>query len=187
MKYYKVKMINNNIRDVKTDTTLPPGYYFRNYREGDEKIWAYIEAGAGEFKDEKAALERFENEFGESKADLKERCFFLCHEEAGPIGTSMAWYNLDFHGEEYGRLHWVAIHPDFQGRKLARPLIAKAIEKLQSLHDKAYLTSQTTSWIAIKIYLDFGFVPLLESPDCKEAWRLLALKLKHPALSEFQF
>ena len=103
-------------------------------------------------------------------------------EEAGP--SEHLWRGMipDFEARD-GRLH--GGNSSTPGRKLARPLMQN--KRLQSFHDKAYLTSQTTSWIAIKIYLDFGFVPLLESADCRDAWRLLALKLRHPALSEFQF
>jgi len=186
MKYYKVAMINNNIKEVTTDAALPEGFYFRYFKEGDQAAWAHIESNAGEFKDEAAAMQRFEDEFGKYIEDLKERCIFLCHEEAGPIGTAMAWYNLDFNGEEYGRLHWVGIHPDFQGRKLARPLVAKAVERLKEFHDKAYLTTQTTSWKAIKIYLDFGFTPLITTSNCTEAWKLLAEKLNHPLLKDYR-
>lgn len=185
MKHYKVMMVNDNIKDVRANAALPGNYYFRYFNEGDERIWAYIEAGAGEFKDEISAIQRFEDEFGKHIEELKKRCIFLCHEKDGPIGTAMAWYNLNFQGREYGRLHWVGIHPDHQGKKLARPLVAKAMERLRELHDKAYLTTQTTSWKAIKLYLDFGFIPFMVDSDCKEAWRLLALKLKHPALKNF--
>jgi len=116
LKYYKVMMVNDNIKDVRANAALPGNYYFRYFNEGDERIWAYIEAGAGEFKDEISAIQRFEDEFGKHIEELKKRCIFLCHEKDGPIGTAMAWYNLNFQGREYGRLHWVGIHPDHQGK-----------------------------------------------------------------------
>lgn len=101
---------------------------------------------------------------------MEERCFFLETDAGRVIGTATAWHHPSFHGARYGRLHWVAIHPEFQGRKLAKPLVGAAMRRLAELHRRAYLTTQTTSWKAVKIYLDFGFEPLAETPR----WRRLA-------------
>jgi len=118
----------------------------------------------------KEALERFEKEFGSYRDEMEERCFFIVHKENGRvIGTATAWYNNDFKGERYGRVHWVGIHPDFQGKKLAKPLLAVVMMCLAKHHDKAYLTSQTTSYKAINMYLDFGFAPEITDDEAAKA------------------
>ena len=177
IKYFKVRMIHNNIREVNTNIPLPQGYYFRNFKDGDQEIWAQIETAAGEFSSIYKALKRFRYEFTGFETELRSRCFFLCDRNDRAIGTSMGWYGQDLNGEIIGRLHWIAIHPDYQGKKLGKPLVARAIKRMQQSHAKAYLTSQTTSWKAINMYLDFGFVPSYTSDDCKIAWKLLASKL----------
>jgi len=183
IKYYKVRMINNDIGNCKLDMPLPKGYYFVNYRDNnDQLVWADIEMAAGEFSTVDKALEKFKREFGDHKEELQSRCYFLYSPDGEPVGTATGWFDNLFNRQEYGRLHYVAIKPEYQGKHLAKPLVAMALKRIQQSHDKAYLTSQTTSWKAINMYLDFGFRPLYFSEDCKEAWKLLEEKLKHPAL-----
>ena len=153
---------------------IPDGYCIRNYRNGEEGLWAEIETAAGEFETEKEALEQFEEEFGPYREEMEKRCFFLMHKKSGrPAGTTTAWYNDNYKGESYGRIHWVGIHPDFQGRKLAKPMLATAMLRLAEYHDKAYLTTQTTSYKAINMYLDFGFRPELVRDGCRRAWKMI--------------
>lgn len=154
--------------------TLDKDFSIRNYKEGEETLWVEVETAAGEFQTEKDALERFESEFGPYRDEMEDRCFFLVQRETGrAIGTATAWYNDDFNGARYGRVHWVGIHPDFQGRKLAKPLLAAVMAYLAKHHDRAYLTSQTTSYKAINMYLDFGFSPLITDDEALYAWRYL--------------
>jgi ribosomal protein S18 acetylase RimI-like enzyme len=182
IKRYRVIMIHDDIKQSKVDISLPEGYYFAKFKSGDESVWADIEVAAGEFQTKDDALKRFHDEFGSFELQLQSRCFFLCNSDGEPVGTSMGWYDNDFNGEKLGRLHWVAIKPEYQGKRLGKPLVAMAVKRIQEFHDKAYLTTQTTSWKAINMYLDFGFRPFYTSEDCKAAWGLLAEKLKHPGL-----
>ena len=85
-------------------------------------------------------------------------------------------------GEERGRVHWVAIEPRFQGRGLAKPLLGAVMARLAHVHRTAYLTTQTTSYRAINLYLDFGFVPYLLAASCEEGWRLTEAALRRPIL-----
>ena len=165
---------------------MPDGYSLRLYRPGDENTWVDIEAAVSEFTgDVERARAHFREEFTPFGDEMEKRCYFLVSPDSRTIGTATAWYNDVFLGKRHGRLHYVAIHPDFQGRGLGKPLVSLVCRRLAELHTRAYLTSQTTSYIAIKIYLDMGFEPYLDSPDHREAWRLLAEKLEHPGLRDF--
>ena len=175
-------MIHYDIKKSKVNISLPEGYYFAKYKPGDQLVWADIEAAAGEFSTIESALESFNNEFGDFELQLQSRCFFLYNSKGEAIGTSMGWYDNDFNGKKLGRLHWIAIKPEYQGKHLGKPLVAMAIKRIQESHDQAYLSTKTTSWKAINMYLDFGFKPLYTSADCRKAWSLLAEKLKHPEL-----
>lgn len=177
IKCYRVIMFHDHIRSVNTNIALPDGYYFRNFKDGDQEIWAGIETAAGEFSSIDKALKRFTDEFSGFESELQSRCFFLCDSNDRVIGTSMGWYGKEVSEEIIGRLHWVAIHPDYQGRKLGKALVARALKRIQQSHARAYLTSRTTNWKAINMYLDFGFKPLYTTPDCEKAWHLLAKKL----------
>ncbi len=61
-----------------------------------------------------------------------------------------------------------------------------AMERLARSHERAYLTTQTTSARAIGMYLDFDFVPFITSDQCRQGWRLLASMLDHPALEAYR-
>ena len=164
---------------------LPEPYQSRTFHEGEETTWAEIEHAAGEFPSLDKARSRFKDEFGSHVADLCDRCTFLEDGEGRAVGTATAWFSPSFKGGRYGRLHFVAIHPEYQGRGLSKPLVSLAMDRLSSFHDRAYLTTQTTSWIAIKVYLDFGFRPLVERPDHIQGWRMMWNQLGHPALSTY--
>jgi ribosomal protein S18 acetylase RimI-like enzyme len=164
---------------------LPGGFTIRRFRPGDEWRWAEVETSVGEFTDAKAAREHFEWEFGGRTDELGSRCHLLVAPGGRVVGTASAWYGRDIEGELRGRLHFVAIEPGHQGRGLAKPLVGAAMNRLVRLHRRAYLTTQTTSFKAIKIYLDLGFEPRIETPLHLHGWKLMADLLRHPALARF--
>lgn len=164
---------------------LPAPFSIRTFVDGDERSWAEIESLAGEFTDRSKALQHHQKEFGGKVNELRHRCFFLLDPTGKPIGTATAWYNSDFLGGGYGRLHWVAIVPEWQGKNLAKPLVSAAMRELALHHDRVYLTTQTTSHKAIKIYLDFGFRPYIVDESEQRGWALLAETLGNPALAQW--
>jgi len=161
---------------------LPAPFSTRIFVEGDERAWAEVETLAGEFADRGKALEHHRKEFGGKADELCDRCFFLLDPAGDPIGTATAWYNSDFLGGGYGRLHWVAIVPEWQGKNLAKPLVSAAMQGLALRHECAYLTTQTTSFKAVKIYFDFGFRPYIVHESEQRGWALLAEALGNPGL-----
>ncbi len=87
---------------------------------------------------------------------MQRRCIFLtCGQKSHPVGTVTAWYG--YWGEElYGRLHFLGILPEHQGKKLGKPLVGLAMRRMKELnHEKAYLTTDSTKLVAIRIYLDY--------------------------------
>lgn len=183
MKNIPITMIRPHLRDIP-DVSLPPGYSIRPFKAGSEQLWKETAVQSGLFQSIEQAAARYEQEFAQVAAQLEDRCFFLLHGKEQVIGTAMAWYHPDYLGECYGRIHWVGIIPQFQGRGLAKPLLAAAMHRLAQNHDKAYLTSQTTSYKAICMYLDFGFVPWMQTDHSEEAWALLRKWTNHPSLIE---
>ncbi len=176
-------MVREDLLNLPAPVT-PAGFSHRLYRDGDRDVWAEIETAAGEFPDVDAALRRFAEEFGPAEADMEDRCFFAVDNGSGrAVATATAWYNEE-RGAEWGRLHWVGALPDYHGRGLGRFLVALTLERLARDHQRAYLTTQTTSVAAVKIYLDFGFRPSFERPGCLEAWAHMRSLLEHPALHE---
>jgi hypothetical protein len=61
-------------------------------------------------------------------------------------------------------------------------MLAHALKQMAQWHDRAFLGTQTKRLAAIKIYLDFGFVPDMRYPGAEEAWREVRANLDHPVL-----
>jgi len=180
-----VSMIRDTLEDLP-DHPLPPGYRLRAFRRGEERVWAEIQTRAGNFETVRKALEQFDKEFRDRQDEFEQRCLFLVHDESGEVvGTTTAWFDPDFHGRDHGRIHWVAIVPEFQGRKLAKPMLSEAMRMLRRWHTRACLGTHTHCLKAVNMYLDFGFVPDMTRERAEEAWRLIAAEVRHPALEPF--
>lgn len=183
--FIPVVMVREDLTDLPA-FPLPEGYRLRYFRAGEDHLWAEIEVAVASFDSMDRALAGFEREFGPGRARMEERCLYMEAPDGRVIGTSTAWYNDAFNGRDYGRIHWIAIRPEYQGRGLARPLLAASLRRIADFHDRAYLTTQTTSVRAINLYLDFDFIPFETYSRCKEGWTWLATVLDHPSLSAYR-
>lgn len=176
-----IVMVRPNLEGIG-EPPGPPGYRIRTFRPGDEVRWARVETAAGEFAVEARALERFASEFGPHASEMEERCLLLEDDRGEVVGTTTAWRDPGFQGMDYGRIHWVAVVPVHQGKGLGRFLVVKALRLLRRWHERAYLTTQTSSWIAVHLYLTLGFEPFLSDPKQEEGWALLRREAPHPLL-----
>ncbi|UCF96618.1 MAG: GNAT family N-acetyltransferase [Spirochaetaceae bacterium] len=161
---------------------LPPGFSCRMFQRGDENLWAQIETSAGEFATADRAIGHFHKEFGIHQRELCERCIFIDTGTGESIGTAMAWYGTLLPGGIAGRLHWVGIRKNYQGLGMGKPLVSRAMQLLSTLHDRAYLTTQTSSYAAVKIYLDFGFKPYITDKVQESGWSMMSKRLGFPII-----
>ena len=157
---------------VRPSYVCPPGYRIRSYQDGDEEWWYRIEVPAGAFSNEARARQQFQTEFAPVRDRLPGRMLFLEHADAEPIGTTTAWEG-EFAGELRGRIHWVGIVPEWQGRGLAKPLLSAAMDRLAAEYARGYVTTETTSYRGINLYLGFGFVPWVETDLDREGWAVV--------------
>ena len=94
-----------------------------------------------------------------------------------PFATATAWFGEDGEDPAEGRLHWVGMDAAHQGRGLSKPLVSLAMHRLQTLgYTSAYLTTQTASWVAIKVYHRFGFRPDVRTEKEIEGWQIVSEK-----------
>ncbi len=187
MERISVWMIRHNVDDIPQHT-LPPGYRFRTFEEGDRQTWTQVCFDSGLFDTIEKACEQFDKEFTDREAELSERCFFVVDETSGAaVGTVTAWYDLDWQGSglDYGRIHWVGVRRAYQGRKLAKPMLTHAMNFIASRYSRARLATNTGCVRAIGIYLDFGFEPDLSTQRWEEAWEFIAREGGHPKLAGF--
>jgi ribosomal protein S18 acetylase RimI-like enzyme len=166
--------------------SLPEGYRFSFYQPGDRDAWIRIEQSAKEFASYEQGLESWNRYYGGREEMLENRMVFIENEAGEKVATATAYY--DIYGNDQtnaGWLHWVAVAREFQGRGLAKPLIAYTLGLMPGLgYDHAMLSSQTNTWLACKLYLDFGFVPVRENTQENElGWRILKALTDHPVLA----
>jgi GNAT superfamily N-acetyltransferase len=161
--------------------TLPGGYRIRNFQDSDALAWVRIHELADKYN--KVTLETFQREFGYDIEAMRDRGFFLETQAGEVIGTATGWYDDHFEGEPYGRVHWVAIIPEYQGKGLAKPLLSRVMERLAQTHTQAYLVTSSARIPAIYLYLNYGFQPFLHSLESVRAWELVSVRLQHPLLS----
>ena len=105
---------------------------------------------------------------------LSKRIYFLVNSDGVYIGTASAGID-HIDGKEVGSLWWVSIIPEYQGKRLAKPMVSYVLQNIAEYSNTCYLDSQTSSWRAINMYADFGFAPSMLKPDnYEEAWHLLS-------------
>lgn len=154
---------------------VPAPYGLRSYREGEGMEWSEIEYTAEEFPNAEDALKRgFNVSFKPDAMLIPGRMFFAVDENDKPVATASAWFYGDI-----GMLHWVAVHGDHQGKGLARPVISAALRRMQEIgYTKAMLHTQPMSWVAIRLYMEFGFRPVWTDDEHTLAgWKAVFEKL----------
>lgn len=157
---------------------LPRGFGLNRYEPGDERAWYRIHRLADHH--EPVTPELFARRFGSDSAMLHARQLYLVAPSGQLIGTATAWQGEDPRnpGAIIGRVHYVAIIPEFQGRGLAKPLMTAVLERLKELgHSTAYLATASERLPAINLYLRFGFNPVVREPSEAAAWDFIQTQL----------
>ncbi len=151
---------------------LPQGYSIRLFRPGEELAWADIVTDAGEFQTTGEALSYFTEHFSGCFEQLADRCLFLVDAAGKPVGTATGWFAEG--APSVGRLHWVVIAKAHQGRRLCKPLVVAAMNRMAALgHKTGILTTQPKSWKGIKVYAGCGWVPDRDSSDeARRGWEI---------------
>lgn len=171
---YKSLYMKISASDVEKITVpeLPEGYNYRFYQPGDQENWAEIETLVGEFETIEAARARFESEFlpsGDryqainqvfpiSDNALSQRQVFIEAPNGEVVATATAWMENKV-GEYQPMLHWVSVHPDYQGLQLGKSVVSKAMSVFKELEPgkDVMLHTQTWSYPAIVLYHKLGF------------------------------
>lgn len=200
LRYYELVLHRTDIRDFP-EYFLPEGYSFCFYEsEVDVEDWLQIEVSAGEFLTIEEGRESWEEYYGsgeESKAfrgkqlptvqdELRRRMLFVVNPAGEKVATATAFYEPEDKSGA-GWMHWVAVRRDHQGKGLAKPLISRVLQVMRELgYQEVKIPTQTTTWLAVKVYLDFGFRPIPQNAtNSYEGYRIVRTLTNHPALSEF--
>ena len=187
IRYIDLLMERLDLNDIP-ECALPEGYRFVFYQPGDRDAWINIEISAKELESFEQGVQVWEQYYGSVEDTLHNRMLFIENEQGEKVATATAYY--DPNGElppERGQVHWVAVRRDHQGRGLARPLIAQTLKVMKERgHTEAMLHTQTTTWVAVRLYLQFGFRPMAENAVAsRDGWRIIKALTGEPALDGF--
>ena len=167
-KNISVTMIRTDFEDLHV-YNLPADFSIRWFEADDVDEWVKLYSSADEFNT--ITTELFHREFGNDSRLWHDRICFILDEDQRYIATAAAWYDNDFQGQCWGRIHWVAILPEMQGRGFAKPLMSIICSKLKELgHEKVYLATSTARVPAINLYWKFGFVPDVSTSEKQSVW-----------------
>jgi GNAT superfamily N-acetyltransferase len=113
---------------------------------------------------------------------LRDRQFFLLDAKGDAIGTMTAWFAKE-DPRTLGRINWVALIPQSQGKGLSKLLMVIALHRLRELgHEKACAGTSTSRLAAINLNCQFGFVPDIRCDKDLKVWRELEPHLKRSVL-----
>lgn len=168
---------------------LPKGYRFVFFRPGDQDAWIEIERSAKELRDHAQGVEVWNRYYGGHEPALLNRMVFVEDTLGRKVATATAYEDItgrDRSGD--GWLHWVAVHGDCQGRGLSKPLITHVLGLMRALgYTHAKIPTQTTTWLACKIYLDLGFRPVPQNAlSSQKGWEIIRALTHHAALARFE-
>ena len=151
-------------------------------------IRTVTEITAKEFTSYEQGLEAWNKYYGGRESTLTNRMVFIEDAEGRKAATATAYYDvrkIDRSGD--GWLHWVAVRREYQGQGLAKPLITHVLDIMRKLgYTHAKIPTQTTTWLACKIYLDLGFRPIPQNAvHSRDGWRIVKALTNHAALDMF--
>ena len=184
IRYYEL-MLSGDI-SAMPEIPLPAGYSYAFYQPGDRDAWIEIEKSAREFSTYEQGLEAWNRYYAGRDGELQSRMVFVLNGAGEKAATATAFYDIrgiDPSGD--GWLHWVAVRREEQGKGRSKPLISHVIQIMKGLgQTRAKIPTQTTTWLAVKVYLDLGFRPIEKNfIRCRDGWRIVKRLTTHPALA----
>ena len=169
--------------------TLPAGYRFVFFQPGDELAWIDIEMSSGEFNSVEKGWEKWNKYFAPHVDELDHRVVFIEDTDGRKVATASAYFDIrGIDGRDVGYLHWVAVRADQQGKGLSKPLIYHVLSLLRAMgHTHTKILTQTLSWVAVGIYMSFGFRPEKNNAvEAAEGWRIIRTLLDKPGLEQYE-
>ena len=186
IRYFEL-MLEGSLDEIRP-RPLPRGYHISMYRPGDRDAWIAIERSARELESYEQGLEVWDKYYSAREDELPARMAFVETDSGEKVATATAMYDvrgLDTSGD--GWLHWVAVARPHQGKGLSKPLITRVLDIMKGLgYTRCKIPTQTTTWLAVKVYLDLGFRPIPKNAErCRDGWRIVKALTGHPALAAF--
>ncbi len=185
---YRELVLEQALDDGIREVPLPAGYRYVTFRPGDEDAWIAVERSAREFDDRAEGEKAWQTYFAGHEAELETRMFFVTDPAGEKVATATAYHDIRRPDDGVnGMLHWVAVRREAQGRGLSKPLITHTLARMRELgYRRCAVPTQTTTWLACKVYLDLGFRPIPRNAErSRDGWEMVRALTLHPALADF--
>jgi ribosomal protein S18 acetylase RimI-like enzyme len=172
-------MLRDSMNDLPLHP-LPDGHTVRPFEDGDARAWVDLQHAANAHL-MAITMATFVKNFGDDLAEMGDRSCFVVSPKGEDVGSITAWWD-DGPGGRRGLIHWVAVQPECQAGGIGKAMMTMAMKRLAKEYDTAYLRTSSTRIPAIKLYLDFGFLPDMDADGAKEACAHVRSQLAHAAL-----
>nr|WP_289768581.1 GNAT family N-acetyltransferase [uncultured Acetatifactor sp.] len=186
IKYYEL-LLEQDLEGIPC-LPLPGDYHFVFYHHGDRDAWIDIEKSAKEFDTYEQGLESWNRYYGGKEDSLFHRMVFVENADGEKVATATAYHDITGRDKSgSGWLHWVAVRREYQKKGLSKPLITHVLDIMRkSGYIHAKIPTQTTTWLACKVYLDLGFRPIPQNAvSSRDGWRIMKALTNHAALQAF--
>ena len=139
-------------------TELPGGYSIRNCKPDELDIWKAMPFDSQDLARayDKYMTDYFNMVYGEKKELFFAKTLFICDRQDRPVATCASWKAYD----EFYTIQWFKVIKEFEGRGIGRSLLSIVMRNLSISDYPIYLHTQPSSFRAIKLYSDFGFLLL---------------------------
>ncbi len=153
-------MVLSLCSNYDADSFLPPEKYsFINHNESLVNQWLLIQSTADIYHDFSPAF--FEKQFPDEEL-RNQRVFYLLDGDGCFIGSAAIWFGGKGFNDSVGRLHWLAVLPEYQGKGLGKVILSESIRRFCTLsYKKVYLSTSTLRPAAISLYAKFGFKQII--------------------------
>lgn len=157
---------------IKEDIEFDKKYHFELYNDKHKEKWINLLVKVDEFENHEAAESYFDNTFLNNEETYENMLFIMENDDV--VGTCSYWEGYHFKERRY-RLHWMAVDPAHQGKRLAKVLLHKVIElyKNRGIDKPLYLSTSDKNLIAIIMYKSVGFKPLIQNEIDKDNWEYI--------------
>ena len=153
--YYNLILKCN--KNSATPISLPEGYSFKMYEVGDEKHWAKLEYGIGDFSSVEEAEVYFKTNYCNQIDELKKRCVFVVDTYGDVVASCIAWHDSK-DNDTVASLHWLVVSPEHQGKYIGLALCQKVMDIFNEHGETpVYIHTQPWSYKAILLYIKLGF------------------------------
>lgn len=140
-----------------TQPTLPDGFYFDTYKEGDDEVWARMELFAGDFRTYEIALGYFRSAYLTRLDELKKRFVVVRNKDGDAVCSCIAWKT---HRNEHlaAALQWLVTAEGYEGLGLAKAVVFETVNRYCQIGEAPiWLHTQPWSYKAIWLYYQAGF------------------------------